>query len=379
MRRRLSERVVGRSLLATSPHVLFTLLALAFLCAMPAATASGTTALTEEAVASHQELGFSVSAEPGATSVAPPGSFLSLNLQPGEAAKEGILVADTSSKAEVFDVEPVEGETAVNGGDAYSLPTVPCHGAACWLRGLGGTVTVPANASKSLVFEVVVPRGARPGDYLAGVQIAPNSPAVSSISLRRSGLSAEARVVEHVVIGVAIAVGNPALFTKRVVTGPVKVVSTSGRTAAEVFEANPGSAWVHPRGVLWFEQKGRLASFPLVSGTVLPGGHAVLGIPLASARLIPGLWHAIAKLCVAAGHVCDTWSGMVRVPAASPRAKVVENGAGPPASSMWARLAPWEWFLVGLSGASLATGIIVGLWVAVLHFTRSGSPTDATG
>lgn len=311
----------------------------------------------------------------GVTPVLPAGttgSYFQLALSPGQTRREAVRVSNASSAPLTLRLGASVGVTASNSGSAYSGAFAACASTACWIENLPPTLTLAAGTSKVVDFEVAVPPGAAPGQYLAGISAEPVSASAPVKLNSRGGASASAVIVDDVTVGVAITVGSLAQLPIHLTVTHVAstYVGTTPRLLVTV--RNDGSRFAHGSGLATCRSGGRQLTFPVVVGTILPGDSAVVPVNAV------GLAGTAASACeisftyspsggtasdqqVVAGRVA--WSGSVRPPGAAPP-KQVEVGPGVYRSIPASKLPGWVIALLAAAGAivlALAVTVVV-IW-----------------
>jgi hypothetical protein len=204
-------------------------------------------------------------------------SYFKLSVAPGARAHEAVLLANPEPYVCDVGLDATYGRTAVNSGDTYPfVPSGRCVRTSCWLSQLPARVAVPARGRLVVPFEIDVPAGTGPGDYLAGVLVRPE---LSSAAPRASKTGVGAVVTTSVGIGVAVEV--PGKLVPRVSIPSVTLDLSSGTPLLHILERNSGNTWEHPSGGAIVSGG---ASTPLRLGidsdTLLPGDVATLTLPV---------------------------------------------------------------------------------------------------
>lgn len=240
-----------------------------------------------------------------------PRSYFQFSVAPGRSAQDTAVISNESSKTERLRIIMSRGVTAANSGSAYESVTGRCDRSTCWASGLPRTVTLAPGARRALSFRVAVPRGTRPGQYLAGI--------TAESALRRRAVrlgshghaSARAIIIDQVTVGVAVTVGSLARLRTGVRISAVSAgwIGTMPRMSIPV--RNTGQTFVRATGSLACSQNGRRHSYPVIMETVLPGGRAVLAV---NARgLQAGSLPCSVRLRDTDGALFS-WSGAVNLP-----------------------------------------------------------------
>jgi len=316
---------------------------------------------------------FGVSPAPGPAGHAP--SYFSLTLGPGRSATGVALVRNDGPDVVTLKIGRSTGITASNGGGAYIGPFGRCAGAACWVSGLPGAITLPARSVERLSFTVRVPPGTRPGQYLAGISVA-SADEPNAVSVRSRGRAkVEAVIVETVTAGVAVTVGSlPRLAEKLVI--PTVTGADEGSVARLVIKLrNSGRTFNAAIGTASCTTAGRRHSFRAVAGDILPGQSAAIDV---NAPGIPELSGIRCTVRLRYGRdQTVVWTGPVQFPAAT--RPMVRTGLNSFASLPPSPGTPvWAWVL----GALVSAGLVVGganLGLRIRHARRQAVGVPAVG
>jgi hypothetical protein len=99
-------------------------------------------------------------------------SYFRLAAQPGTGAQAGTIeLRNPTTKPMHVVLAPVDGETLSTLGSSYAPPGSRPHGAALWLHIGTRAATLAPGASLVVPVSVIVPQGAKPGDYLSGISV----------------------------------------------------------------------------------------------------------------------------------------------------------------------------------------------------------------
>jgi len=309
-------------------------------------------------------------------------AYFNLLASPGQVLHEVIQVTNSAPFSQHLDLFRVAGLTSPNSGYTYSAPSRACIGAGCWIKGLTGSVLLPAASGtgpssitrKTVSFLVRVPTSVLPGQYLAGITVEPplsHAPVVT----QRKGARVElrSRLAFRVTVGIAVTIGPPSALHSRLVLTRVyatlpPLAERRGVALLAVVEKDTGNTFDFPDGgEVEVETKGGTKSYPLSSSTMLPGGTATLEVP--TVGMEPGAYPAKALLYYDDKAKVATWSGTLEIPAApvvtivkkAGTTLVVKGGRGP---SAWVIAA-----LAGLGGLVLLL-VLALCWLVLLRRKR---------
>jgi hypothetical protein len=99
-------------------------------------------------------------------------SYFKLSIGHGRLAQVGTIgLRNPTGKPLRVALDPVAGKTIDTLGSTYGLPGSAGHGPGSWVQLGRRTVTLAPGATAVVPVSVLVPKSARPGDYLAGVAV----------------------------------------------------------------------------------------------------------------------------------------------------------------------------------------------------------------
>lgn len=240
-------------------------------------------------------------------------SYFQLRVRAGEAADEGVIVANPLNHPCRVTLLRAFGQTATNSGDTYPTSTSStCVETSCWLSGLPVSVTVPARSRRVVPVVVSVPAATRPGQYLAGVVAQPGT-APAAVRRRRNAFGAA--VVARVAIGVAVSV--PGALRPGLAIPAVKLDRSGAVPVLRIAVRNPGNTWEHPDGGARISVGGTTRTFGVRASTVLAGDSATLPLPVARVPL--GRWPTEVVLWYHDHRKKAVWRGWIGYPKPAPK------------------------------------------------------------
>jgi hypothetical protein len=330
----------------SGPAYLRRLLSIAALAAV--GTATGVLpAVAAEAGGNGQ---FGITPAPDANGIATP--YFTLTVLAGGSATATAVITNQSDSVEKLRLGRSTGITAVNGGSAYSRPFQRCAGPGCWVSGLPGTLTLPAQAREQLTFAVRVPARTRSGQYLAGLTAEEAArPRPVQVGSNGRGAKAQAIIVRQVTVGVAVTVGSLSSLTTRLRIAAVAGTAIGRMARLNILLRNTGQTFTHARGRASCTSAGKRHSYPVYAGTVLPGDQAV--IPANAPGLAAGAPMPCAVRLRYGAGLAASWAGQVTVPA-PPAARVVHTGPGAYSVIPPATIPAWAIALIVIGALILA-------------------------
>jgi len=283
----------------------------------------------------------------------PPRPYFNLTIAPGRSARDTAIISNGGTVTQRLRVVLSTGVTAANSGTAFVTPHGRCADAGCWVTGLPATVTLGPGASKALGFQVAVPAGTPPAQYLAGITAEPASrPRTIRIGATRRA-SAKVVIIDQVTVGIAVTVGALSRLRTTLVISAATGGSVGPTPRLYIHVRNPGQTFASARGTVWCQAGGR-RSYRVVLGTVLPGDDAVLPVNT------PGLGTGAIPCRVRLHHGTSTtaWSGIVDMAAAAP-APTIRVGEGAYATLPRDPVPRWAIALIVIGGLILAALVAV--------------------
>jgi hypothetical protein len=332
------------------------LAATALLAAAAAAAATVTAAGPAAAIGPGSTGAFSLTPAPASNGTAPP--YFMLNLGDGQSARATAILVNLGSTSEQLRLSKSTGTTAANGGSAFDQSFQHCTGPGCWITGLPGVLTLPADTRDRISFTVDVPARTDPGQYLAGVTAEP-ARLPRAVPLGSNGHSgARAIIIEQVTVAVAVTVGRLSTLTTRLNIPTVQGGAVGQLHRLEITLDNTGRTFTHGTGTASCVSGGQMHTYAVYADTVLPGGQAVIPV---NASALPG---GTPIPCTVKIHYGDgktvTWTGRVVLPS-PPQVRIVHTGPGAYSVLPDQGIPAWAIALMVI-GACVLAGLVVTLY-----------------
>ncbi|MDO9356363.1 MAG: DUF916 domain-containing protein, partial [Solirubrobacteraceae bacterium] len=148
--------------------------------------------------------------EPGAFAARPSdrapqdkrGTYFRLHVERGTDRRQAVIVENLSKRTKHLLIDPVDGLTGTTSGAVYANREDPRTRASTWVDLPVKSIDLPAGKQMRIPFSLSIPKGARPGDHLAGIAI---QDAHRTHSKSRMSITQTIRVV----VGVQIIVDGP--------------------------------------------------------------------------------------------------------------------------------------------------------------------------
>ena len=290
----------------------------------------------------------------------PKRGYFVYNLAPGASRSGGVIVSNTGNRAGTVKLYSADGSTGQTTGTIYLTDRKPTR-AGSWVKLARSSVTLAPGAIKTVPFTVKVPKGARPGQWVAGIVAETQTAAKTKRSTRKAGV--QIRIRNQTIIAVQVNVPGPrnASFT----IGGAQTGGQRGFQQVLVHFANTGNVLEKPKGMVTILRSGTaLQRLPFSMDTFLPQTEIDYPILLEKA-LAPGKYQTKVSLNFA------TPSGGRKTVAAAPPLNVSNENV----KQVFTSAAPTQQPTGGVvadSGSSTPWALIAAIGVAVLLLLLAG-------
>jgi hypothetical protein len=207
-----------------------------------------------------------------------------------------VNVSSVAGQAKLFAVDATTGQTS---GAVYESEGAPRRSVGSWIKLAASTLTLGPHQGAQVAFSVAVPAGARGGQYLGGLVVAPVKPTSTSTS-KHGSHTFHVNVQEIAVV--AVEVNLPGKLVHRLgITG----VGASGRPGYQtvlVGLADTGNSLLKGNGKLVVTRGARTVlsqTFPL--DTMVPDTSIDYPVYVRGARLPPGAYLADVSVSYTGG------------------------------------------------------------------------------
>lgn len=218
----------------------------------------------------------------GLTPIGETGQFFNLTLAPGESRQLKVEVANFGQDGLMTRTYAADGYTIINGGFGAELFGDRESGTTLWLEYPDEEFLLEAGASRTIEFNVSVPAGTSPGDYITSLVVENVEP------FREADPSAvTVEQVNRTAVAVAIDVPGPRQPALEIGAVGHKAM---GRVSYVTFDvSNPGNVHLKPAGsfILRNAQGQPVATYEPVMDSVYAGTDTLLEAPLGD-LLAPG-------------------------------------------------------------------------------------------
>jgi len=208
------------------------------------------------------------------------GSYFNLTLKPGETRRLTVQLGNHSTTKVQARTYTAEAYTIINGGFGAKLAGETSGGTAKWVAYPSGVITLPARRSVQRSFTVTVPRGTKPGEYIAGVVIENATP------VKGKGAIALNQVIRT---AIAVAVRVPGPLKGKLAIGAASHKLAGANSVVNVAVRNTGNRLLKPLASFAVkDSKGKTVTASTVQMDSFYAGTATaVELPLAAA-LNPG-------------------------------------------------------------------------------------------
>ena len=284
--------------------------------------------------------------------------YFALNVAPGHSATAIAIISNAGRTTEKLDISRSTGATAGNGGTTFYQAFAHCSGAGCWITGVPATVTLPPGMGEGLRFTITVPRGTKPGQYLAGLTAeAAAKPKPVKVGSHGHATS-RAVIIDQVTVGVAVTVGTLADLTTRLQIPDVQATVIGSTIRLNIELADTGQTFARGSGTVSCVVAGKDRAFPVYASTVLPHDKALI-----AANLTGLTSQGMTVPCtVRLGYSRDLaarWSGSVTMPATTSTSRVVHTGLGSYAVVPPGGIPGWATALIVIGVLLLAAAVVL--------------------
>jgi hypothetical protein len=205
----------------------------------------------------------------------------------GAARGDEVLAINAGDQPTALDLYAVDALTGATTGAVYANRDTPPTGAGTWLRLPESRVTVPPRSTARVPFDLTVPAGTPPGQYLAGLVAQPAAAPGTAPTAALAPETGQFTVTTTTRVVVAVAVTVPGELRRRISVTGVRASTGATGTQLTVGVRNDGNVLVRPQGTLLLrDQAGaERVRLRLDMDTILPGGTA--GYAVAWPRELP--------------------------------------------------------------------------------------------
>ena len=291
----------------------------------------------------------------------PPLSYFKLSVERGQAVRAGTIeLRNPTARRLRVALSPVDGQTIDTLGSTYAPAGSRARGSTLWLRLGRPRVTLSPGQSALVPVSVLVPRRARPGDYLSGVSVEALDQSEQTVKRHDASIASVVRYA----IGVEVSLPGPRTPAIRFSGAGLQrqpaglVFLLDARNVGNVILQNVRGRALITRG------RRVIARVPLGPGTFVTGTSISYPVPTPHEQPPQGTVYRVRAYLRYAGGIArlDT---LVRFGHAA--AVLQQEYGGPTASAGSGGISAWLLMGIGL----LAAGLLALLWLLFSRRRRS--------
>ena len=334
-------------MIATMPRRLLTLALLALLV-VPAAQAASTGPVFGLRAGGNPKLGYFV-----------------YSVAPGSAAHGSIIVSNTGNRAGTVKLYSADATTGRTTGTVY-LTDKAASGIGAWVQLSRKSVTLLPGRHATVQFTVQVPRGAKPGEWVAGIVAETAQPAKGSKTKQKTNV--QIRIRNLTIVAVQVNVPGPPIVGFTI--GAVTTGGQKGFQQVIVHFANTGNVFSKPKGtVAILDSSGAVVErLAFTMDTFLP--QTAIDYPvLLKKALAPGNYRAETQLLVpgatgAAGKTVKATTSFTvsKQDVTQIFTSTTPTQAPPTSAASSTKSSTTRWLLIG--GAALLVLVLLLAWLA---------------
>jgi hypothetical protein len=280
-------------------------------------------------------------------------AYFIVQARPGASRAEQLVVTNNQAAPLTLHVNAVDGLTGVTSGVVYANREVASSGAGRWVTAARSLVTVPGHATIRVGFVVRIPRGALPGDHVAGIALEP-------VHSTKSGGNFSVTVVVRTVVGIEIEVAGPARQSIRIYSMSLAPLPGTDVPSVVVALADTGRKLCHPRLKVALTGSSGTTVASQSLDTILPGDE--IAYPFRwPGSLRPGRY-GLGVTATGCGPAASFVTSADYAPGAAPATSgqsVTHVPASTPLASVPSRSHWWLFLIAALAGMLLATLIVL--------------------
>lgn len=300
----------------------------------------------------------------------PKQGYFIFNAAPGAARSGAVIVSNTGNRTGTVKLYSADGSTGQTTGTVYLTDSKPVR-AGAWVKLAQTSVQLAPGEIKHVPFTVRVPKGIRPGQWVAGIVAETATSAKTKRSTRKAGV--QIRIRNQTIIAVQVDVPG------------------TRKASFVIGGAKPGGQRGFQQVLVHFANTGNLLQKPTGSVTILRGGKTIERLPFKMDTFLPQTeidYPILLKKALAAGEYRTKVSLSYPTPAggrktitASPTLKVsdesvtqVFTSAAPsqqPAGGVVAAGNSTPWALIGGAAAAVLLLLLVAWLLVRLRRRRS--------
>jgi hypothetical protein len=234
-----------------------------------------------------------------------PNGYYIYDAHPGDLLHGVIEVANTGTAAGAIRLYPADSTTGQTSGAVYLTSATQPRATGMWITLSTASTQLAPGAKKKVSFDVRVPAGAAPGQYLGGIVAEPVQEQLSNRSKGKTNVQIKVRSLAIVAVEIDI----PGRLRAGLSIGAIKPAGRAGVQQLLVRLTNTGNVMIKPAGTLIVRNAsaGLVRRFHLELDTFLP--HTTIDYPVTVGRGLPvGTYTTSIELGYTGGGASGTTS-----------------------------------------------------------------------
>ncbi len=169
-------------------------------------------------------------------------SYFILNGKPDTTVQNGIRIKNTGSATGTVTLYSVDATTGQNSGLVYNAQDIPSHDVGSWLHLAQQQLTLASGQSQTVLFQVNIPRGTRPGQHIGGIV----AKSVVQASTQKSTFHVDVQSLS--IVAVQLNVAGPQ--ADRLEMTGIQAGGANGYQSLLIHLSNTGTSLLKPHGTL---------------------------------------------------------------------------------------------------------------------------------
>ena len=298
-------------------------------------------------------------------------SYFILSAHAGTILKRSVLVTNSGTATGTTTLSAVDATTGQTSGTVFLAANIKQRNVGMWISLSAQHVTLAPKQSKTVSFQVVVPRNAFAGQHIGGIVAADEVKAP-----KKNKHSVQITIQNLSIIAVQINLPGPTI--EQLSTSGIQAGGANGYQSLLVKLSNTGNDMLKPAGSLKVSdaQRHLLQTTVMKLDTFLPGTSINYPVNVQKKLLIPGKYQATLKLNYGKGRVLNYTTNFTitrqQVAQVFQATSTPLQALGPGSGSGSNVLSTMPLWLLALIGLTLLSGAF--FWTQKLYVMATASP-----